>query len=396
MQTFITTTLASIDAGINTYARDVFIAASGPVSTLIMAAGIVALPLIALNSVMQFRPISMSSYFTWAIRYVIILAVATSWTQFSVIFTVLTTVPDTYGALLLAQAGGAPGSASSLNTEMDRMVSEIFNFADRANASAGLVGISFAAVIMSILGAIMATVAIIVSGIAKIGLGLAVGLAPIMVASLMFRSTSQLFESWTRFTIGFALIPLILAGIMGVIIGVGSPLITTASGATDFSGFAGFAIVVLSAIFLMFQVPTLASGLSGSIVAAAGAALVAVGVSRLAGGAGRVSAGVREANAARQADGTRGQVASAALAGLRQTSFQRQGRREQLRLESLADQSPRPRTAAGRPSPVTTPTGPTNGGGPNNSTAAAGAAAGNSRPSVSNQQSLLNQQRALG
>ena len=235
--------------------------------------------LIAANSLMQFQPMRMGSFVTWAARYVLILSVATTWAQFNVIFNILTNVPDSYGGILLnAAGGGAGGSAAGLNSSMDNMVTEVFTLADTANSNTSFLGVSITGVLLGVLGSIMATVAIIVSAIAKIGLALAVGLAPLAIASMMFRGTSQLFESWSRFTLGFAVIPLVLAGIMGAIIGVGSGLIGTSGSATALSEIAGFLIVALAAIFMMYQVPTLSSGLAGSIVAAAGAGFVASGI----------------------------------------------------------------------------------------------------------------------
>ena len=117
-----------------------------------------------------------------------------------------------------------------------------------------------------VLGALMACVAILVSALAKIGLAMAISFAPIFIASLLFNATRQLFEAWTRFTLGFALIPLVLAGVMGAVIGVGQSLVSTASGATEISQAAAFIIVVFAAVFMMYQIPSLVTGLAGSIV----------------------------------------------------------------------------------------------------------------------------------
>lgn len=349
MATFIVETLTNIDTAIMTYAENVFTGVGGQIRTVIIAGGLVALPLIAINSIFQFRQIALSQYITWFIRYVIILAVATTWTQFEPIFNILTQVPNNYGATLLSAAGFGSPNPAGLNGAMDEMVTGIFDFSDRANEESGFFSISLTAVILLVLGALMACVAIIVSAIAKIGLALAISIGPLAIASMMFRATSQFFESWTRFTLGFALIPLVLAGVMGAVIGIGQNLIATSTGATEISEAAGFIIVVLAAIFLMYQIPTIVSGLAGSIVASAGAGFVAgtagSAFNSIRGGASRVSAAAREVRNARSEGGTRGQQASAAIAGLRQASFVRDQRREQFRLNSLERSSPsEPRT----------------------------------------------------
>ena len=261
MATYIADTLDLIDGAISSYAQTVFTGFAGPVTTLIQAGGLVGLALIAANSVMQFVPIRMSSYLTWGIRYVMVLSVATSWAQFSVIYDILTNVPGSIGAALIGAT-----SAPNLNVALDQMVTEIFNFSDRANEESGWLGISLTAVVLVVLGALMACVAILVSALAKIGLAMAISFAPIFIASLLFNATRQLFETWTRFTLGFALIPLVLAGVMGAVIGVGQSLVSTASGATEISQAAAFIIVVFAAVFMMYQIPSLVTGLAGSIV----------------------------------------------------------------------------------------------------------------------------------
>ena len=105
------------------------------------------------------------------------------------------------------------------------MVTSIFDFSDRAADESGFFSISLLSIILAVIGALMACVAILVSAIAKVGLAMAVSLAPLFIASLLFRGTSDLFSSWAKFTLGFALIPLVLAGVMGAIVGIGGAMI---------------------------------------------------------------------------------------------------------------------------------------------------------------------------
>ena len=293
MATYIEDTLDLIDGAISSYAETVFQGFAGPVTAVIQAGGLVGLALIAANAVMQFVPIRMTSYFTWGIRYVMVLSVATSWSQFQFVYDILTNVPGSIGAALIGAT-----SAPNLNAALDQMVTEIFNFSDRANEESGWLGISLTAVVLVVLGALMACVAILVSALAKIGLAMSVSFAPIFIASLLFSATRQLFETWTRFTLGFALIPLVLAGVMGAVIGVGQSLASTASGATEISQAAAFIIVVFAAVFMMYQIPSLVTGLAGSIVT--------------------TGTGLAEARAAaRQGQATAGSIAGVATAPVR-------------------------------------------------------------------------------
>lgn len=261
MATYIADTLNAIDSAIAGYAQSVFTGFAGPVTTMIQAGGLVGLGLIAANAMLQFVPIRMSSYVTWGIRYVLILSVATTWSQFQPIYEVLTNTPGSIGAQLITAT-----NAPDLNTALDQMVSEIFNFSDRANEESGWLGISLTAVVLIVLGALMACVAILVSALAKVGLAMSISFAPVFIACLMFNATRGLFESWTRFTIGFALIPLVLAGVMGAVIGVGQGLVAGVQNASEMSQAAGFIIVIFAAIFMMFNIPSLVTGLAGTIV----------------------------------------------------------------------------------------------------------------------------------
>ncbi|PJN96387.1 NADH-quinone oxidoreductase subunit G, partial [Amaricoccus sp. HAR-UPW-R2A-40] len=66
-----------------------------------------------------------------------------------------------------------------------------------------------------------------------------------------------------------AMIPMVLAGVMGAIVGIGGTLIDQIENAATLTDAAGFLIVALAAIFLMSQVPTMVNGLAGTVVATA-------------------------------------------------------------------------------------------------------------------------------
>ncbi len=264
MATYIQDTLDMIDMTVGNYAQSVFTDFGGPVSATIRLGGVVALAFLGINIMMQWVPLRVTDFAKWGVRYLIILAVATSWSQFLPFYDMLTNVPSSIGAALLDVSG-----ATSLNQSLDLMVTSIFDFSDRAADESGFFSISLLSIILAIAGSLMACVAILVAGIAKIGLAMAVSLAPIFIASLLFRGTSDLFASWAKFTLGFALIPLVLAGVMGAIVRIGGDLIASIDGAATLTDAAPFLIVALAAIFLMSQVPTMVNGLAGTVVATA-------------------------------------------------------------------------------------------------------------------------------
>jgi type IV secretion system protein VirB6 len=287
MATYIQDTLTKIDVSVATYAESVFVEIGGPIATTIRLAGVVSLAFLGINVIMQWAPLRVTDFAKWSVRYLIILAVATSWSQFLPFYDILTNVPSSIGAELLDVA-----SAPTLNEALDQMVTSIFNFSDRAAEESGFFSISLLSIVLAIVGALMACGAILVSAIAKIGLAMAVSLAPLFIASLLFRGTSDLFSSWAKFTLGFALIPLVLAGVMGAIVGIGGAMIAEIDAAVTLTDAAGFLIVALAAIFLISQVPTMVNGLAGTVVATASGIREA---RQLAGGAAMTGGAIRTA-----------------------------------------------------------------------------------------------------
>ncbi len=234
--------------------------------------------------------IRVSEYIRWGVRYVVVTAVATSWAQFEPIYNIVTNTPGAIGAELIG-ATGAP----NLNVAFDAMIAALFEFSDRLADESGLIGISMASILVWIIGGLMAAAAIIVISLGKIGLAMAVALAPFFIPTLMFKATSNLFESWVRFTLGFAMIPLVMAGVIGAIVGIGQGMIADAAGASKLADAAGFVIVGVGAVFLTMQVPTLVNSLSGTITATANGMAMTMGAAGM--GAASVAAASAAANA---------------------------------------------------------------------------------------------------
>ena len=280
MASFVENTLTTLDTAIMGYAENSFVTFAGPIATVCQAMGVCGLAFIAVNALMQWVPIRVSDYLKWGMRYVIVTAVATSWAQFLPIYSIVTNVPGELGAQIMGIV-----SAPNLNSAFDSMITTMFEFSDALADEAAFYSISMASILVWAIGGFMAAAAIIVISLGKIGLGMAIALAPIFIPTLMFKGTSNLFESWVKFTLGFALIPLVMAGVVGAIVGIGQGLISEAQGARDLEDAAGFLIVGVGAIFMTVMVPTLVNGLSGTITATANGAAMALGAAGMAGGA---------------------------------------------------------------------------------------------------------------
>ena len=257
--------LDTIDNGVETYAQNVFNDFGGPIATTLQLMGLVSLAFVALNTMTQWVAIRPTDYIKWGVRYVVVVSVATTWAQFQPIYEILTNTPGAIGAALVGELG-----APDLNTALDEMITSIFRYSEQANENSGWLSIGLASIVLWFMGALMAMVAIWVSAVAKIGLAVAVSLAPVFIGTLLFRATSDLFNTWAKWTIAFAMIPMVLAGIMAAILGVAQFILTnTPEQASTLGELAAFLIICLAAIKLMYDVPTLVQGLAGTVVATA-------------------------------------------------------------------------------------------------------------------------------
>ena len=126
MATYIADTLGEIDALVANYAQTVFADFAGPLIVTIRLAGVLSLAFLAINSILQLTPIRITDFARWGVRYVVILAVATSWAQFEPIYNIVTNVPASIGGALLDASGDV-----NLNEALDEMVTAIFDFSDR-------------------------------------------------------------------------------------------------------------------------------------------------------------------------------------------------------------------------------------------------------------------------
>ncbi|MEN9062731.1 type IV secretion system protein [Ponticoccus litoralis] len=163
MATHIADTMKLIDDAVEGYSKSVFETFGEPVAKMVDAMGIVGVAFIAANALLQWAPIRASDYMKWSIRYILVFAVATSWASFQPIYTIITETPGSIGAALLGAT-----DAPNLNEALDRMITGLFDFSDRAGDQSGLIGISITSVLVWVLGALMACVAIIVTSIGKL------------------------------------------------------------------------------------------------------------------------------------------------------------------------------------------------------------------------------------
>jgi hypothetical protein len=267
--------LGQVDAAVNTVAQDGFVSSAASVGNVISAGATLLVVLLGINAVMQLRPLPFGTGFAFGIKVALVGIFAQSWDNFSVIYGVVTQVPDSIGASILALTGS--GDEAGVYESLDNMVARITAYGDTIGDRAGWV---FGAV----LGAIFFVFAAITAGIiayARIVFALMIVIAPFMIVTSLFKPTQSLFEAWSRATIGYALMPVAAAGAAGIIVAIAEAIGDASADPGDVetvSLILPFLVILILSAGIMASVPYIASNLTGVV----GIASNAVGLTGLA------------------------------------------------------------------------------------------------------------------
>ncbi|MEM0950265.1 MAG: type IV secretion system protein [Pseudomonadota bacterium] len=292
--------LEQVDDAIDTVSQDGFVSSAGAVGDVLSIGSAVLLILIGTNVVMQLRPMTFGSGFAFGIKIALIGIFAQSWDNFQVVYTIVTEVPESIGASILALTDS--GNEAGVYESLDSMVNRITAYGDAIGDRAGWVFGAVLGAIFFVLSAIFAAVTAGIIAYARIVFTLMIVIAPFMILTSLFKPTQSLFEAWTRATIGYALMPVAAAGAAGIIVAIAES-IGDASADPDnvetVSLILPFLVILLLSAGVMAAVPFIASNLTG-VMGIASNAIGLTGLARRgvvnageygAGGAGRILTG---------------------------------------------------------------------------------------------------------
>ena len=292
--------LEQVDDAIDTVSQDGFVSSAGAVGDVLSIGSAVLLILIGTNVVMQVRPMTFGSGFAFGIKISLIGIFAQSWDNFQVVYTIVTEVPESIGASILALTDS--GNEAGVYESLDSMVNRITAYGDAIGDRAGWVFGAVLGAIFFVLSAIFAAVTAGIIAYARIVFTLMIVIAPFMILTSLFKPTQSLFEAWTRATIGYALMPVAAAGAAGIIVAIAES-IGDASADPDnvetVSLILPFLVILLLSAGVMAAVPFIASNLTG-VMGIASNAIGLTGLARRgvvnageygAGGAGRILTG---------------------------------------------------------------------------------------------------------
>ena len=129
--------LDQVDAAVDSVAQDGFISSAAAVGNVITAGAVLLLILLGINVVMQLKPMTFGSAFAFGIKISLVAIFAQSWDNFSVIYGIVTQVPDSVGASILALTGS--GDEAGVYESLDNMVARITAYGDTIGDQAGWV-----------------------------------------------------------------------------------------------------------------------------------------------------------------------------------------------------------------------------------------------------------------
>ncbi|MDR6101884.1 type IV secretion system protein VirB6 [Agrobacterium larrymoorei] len=281
-----------IDGATVDYLQSVFTAVAEPVSTLMKSIGVVALLFIAINHIFQVQSVHYSKYLSWGVTYVIVVSFATIWSNFSPVYNALTGITQGYSNLVveavakdietlradILDPGKITGAGEAKTyAAMDEfghaivwIAGDFFRDTSITNLGKTFRNI-FSGVVVLVVGGIFIAASAVMVLIAKVGIILAISLAPLGIMMFMWDKTRQYFQGWVSLLIGFSVIPLLLGCLMAIVLYFAAHLLANSGASShDKSKFFGFVFVMIAALVLLFHIPTMAQTLASASVAVGG------------------------------------------------------------------------------------------------------------------------------
>ncbi|MBW6533200.1 type IV secretion system protein [Sphingomonas sp. RRHST34] len=207
------------------------------------------------------------------------------------------TTPDQLASALLSDPTAVNQGTGGI---IDDALGKGFKAAGEAFDKAGFFednGITYAllAVVIILATAIFGAIGAAFLIIAKLALALLAGLGPLFIAAMLFPATSRFFESWVGQIVNYGLLIVMFASIFGLLINIyGNYMEQMAfDGEVNIVYTVGGAVVLsVALIFVLMQLPSMASGLAGGAAISffhelRGAKAVASGGASMAGSVGK-------------------------------------------------------------------------------------------------------------
>jgi len=133
------------------------------------------------------------------------------------LYTLATDVPNQIAGTMASALGQTDGDINqSFDQIVERAMGAAGNIASRAGfADIGTVLLGWAIILVALVALVPISVVLLLS---KVAVGILLALAPFAIALYFFDSTRSLFEGWLRQLLGFALTPVVIYALLGLVL----------------------------------------------------------------------------------------------------------------------------------------------------------------------------------
>ena len=212
--------------------------------------------------------------FVWRmLRIWLIYLIAFSWSPFSIlVVNVFTSTADGVATAVCTGVGGTGCSSpeSAVGSQLSMVFSNGLTAAKTISASGGW-GAAFSLGLLAIIDivavVIFVAVAITLVMIGKVALFVLLGLAPLFIAMALFDFSSTLFTGWLRTCVQYAIVPVIVYGILSFLLTIMNAAIANVAGITDMSSgltlLGPFLILCVVGVVILLQALPIAASIAG-------------------------------------------------------------------------------------------------------------------------------------
>ena len=320
----VTWMVESSDSFLDGIAETTFGSLIGAAGTLGAIMASLAVILVAVNALMQFRSVDAGQSIALMVKLAIISILALNWSQFNLITDAVESAINAIAGQIIGSVGGDPGvGALDFAGRFDDFLDYQTLISNTAIENMNWVGGGVWGVVSAFLLGITAALAGAVIVFAKIMLTVYIGIAPIMLLLLIFKVTSDYFQNWLSGLVSYMLYPLVMAAIFSIVFGLTEGIIErigNVASVTSIGQLLPFVVMIFLTIFGVILVPMIVRQISGNIslatpmAGAAGAASVVMAAKTL--GATRIAGmGLSAASGTARTAATSGAARAASAAG---------------------------------------------------------------------------------
>ena len=186
-------------------------------------------------------PLTAGAFIWRIVRIALIYSLAFGWSDFStIVVSTFTHGADGVASAVCTGVGGTNCGTpeTSVSSTLSTLLTNALNAGKTIASSGGwgaAIGLSLLAIVLMIATIIFVAIAVLYVLVGKIALFLLLGLAPLFIAMALFNFSSALFTGWLRTCAQYALVPVIVYGILGFLLTLMNQTIANLAGVTDIS-----------------------------------------------------------------------------------------------------------------------------------------------------------------